>query len=485
MEKLSSNLAINIEKLKNEYYNDCSDFLLKEVTVNGEKAFFAAMDGLINSLMFTQMVARPILTCELDFKSPQEHYEKIKSCVISSVEVNEAQSFEDFGYFLMSGFAVFMIDGYNKAICLGAQGWNKRNTDEPSNEAMVKGAKECFIEALNDNKALLRKRLKTHHLKFKQLKLGKDAKTPVVLAYLDNRADKALLSQIEMRLKGSNLQAVLDYGCLLPFIDTDIKTFFSAVGTTERPDTLASKLLEGRVAVMIEGTPFAMYVPYLFSDNFQVLDDYDNPPFYAGFIRLLKYFSFVVSVFLPAFYVAIGTYHQELLPTNLLFTIVHAEVTTPFPLTIEALLIHLLYEIMREAGLRLPKTIGHAVSIIGALVIGEATVTAGLIGAPMLIVVAVTAIASYVVYPLYESAAILRIGLIVIAGITGIYGVVLAAACLCVNIAAINPYGIPYTAPISPLNKKSIGDIIFRESWKKLSRRRVRVQEMSGVSIDE
>lgn len=469
----------------NDDFKDCSDFLLREAVVNGEKAFFAAMDGLVDSLQVAQMITSPILARKVDFDSPAHHFELIKNSIVGSVEMNEAETFEDCYYFLMSGFVIFYLSGTGKALALGVQGWSKRSTDEPSNESMVKGAKECFIESLNDNKALVRKRLKTNHLKFKQIKLGESAATPVVLAYLDDRAEKQLVKEIEQRLKKVKLNTVLDYGCLSPFIDSDVASFFSAVGNTERPDAFASKLLEGRVGVMVEGTPFAMYTPYLFTDNFSSLDDYDNPPFYSSFMRVLRYLSFIISLFLPGLYVAVGTFHQEAIPTNLLYIVAVSEATTPFHLMQEAIMIHLLYEIMREAGLRLPKTIGHAVSIIGAIVIGEATVTAGIIGAPMLVVVAVTAMSSYVVYQLYESVAILRIIFIIVGGVSGIYGLMLCAGVLFVNACAINPYGVPYSAPISPLTKSSIGDTIFRLGWKNLAHRRVRILDLKGVASND
>lgn len=473
-------IDLNKGKFKADFA-DCSDFLLREAQANGEKLFFCAMDGLVDSLQLSQMVTNPILSSDLTFDTPQEHFEKIKNCVVGCVEMNEADNFEDAYFFLMSGFVIVCLDGCSKVLAIGIQGWTKRNTDEPTNESMVKGAKECFIEALNDNKALLRKRLKTPHLKLRQIKLGNAAATPVVIAYMDDRADADLVFEVEKRMIQANLNTVLDYGCLDEFLNTDVKSPFSAVGNTERPDVFASKLLEGRVGIMVEGTPFAMYTPYLFSDNFSSLDDYDNPPFYASFIRILKYFSFGISLFLPGLYVAIGTFHQELIPTTLLYVVATSEATTPFHLMAEAIMIHIMYEIMREAGLRLPKTIGHAVSIIGAIVIGEATVSAGIIGAPMLVVVAITAISSYVVYPLYESVAFLRIIFILIGGLTGIYGIMLATGVLFVNICSVNPYGVPYSAPISPLTKKSIGDTIFRESWKRLSKRKVRISNLEGV----
>lgn len=462
-------------------FKDCSDFLLREVKVQGEKAFFCVMDGLVNSLQLSEMITAPILSSKLDFETCYEQFDLIKECVIGAVEMNEAETYEDAYYFLMSGFAIFFLDGCSRALAIGIQGWEKRSTSEPTNEANVKGARECFVESLNDNKALLRKRLKTNHLKTKQIKLGKAASTPVAICYIDDRADMEMVNKIEKALYKADINAIIDYGCLDPFIDTSIASPFTCVGNTERPDTLASKLLEGRVAVMVEGTPFVMYSPYLFSDNFSSLDDYDNPPFYSSFIRGLKYFAFILSLFLPGIYVAVGTFHQELIPTTLLYMVAASEEATPFPLVLEALMIHILYEIMREAGLRLPTSIGHAVSIIGAIVIGDATVSAGIIGAPMLVVVAVTAIASYVVYPLYESVAVLRILFIIIGGVSGIYGLMLAAGALFVNICSINPYGVPYSAPLSPLTKKSLGDTLFRQGWKSLSKRRVRINELEGV----
>lgn len=482
MENLYDSYDMNKKKFEDDF-KECSDFLLREAQIDGEKCFFCVMDGLVDSLQLSQMVTKPILESKLKFHNPSEHFDLIKKCVVSSVEMNEAKTFDDCYYFLMSGFAVFYLDGCRRALVLGIQGWNRRSTDDPTNESMVKGAKECFVESINDNKALLRKRLKTHHLKLRQIKLGNAAQTPVVIAYIDNRAESKLVNEIEMRLKSANLNTVLDYGCLDPYIDTDVPSFFTCVGNTERPDVFASKLLEGRVGVMVEGTPFVMYTPYLFSDAFSSLDDYDNPPFYATFIRWLKYLSFLISVFLPGLYVAVGTYHQELIPTNLLYIVATSEATTPFNLLTEAILIHILYEIMREAGLRLPKSIGHAVSIIGAIVIGEATVTAGIIGAPMLVVVAVTAISSYVVYSLYESVAVLRIIFIVLGGIAGIYGIMLGVGMLFVNICVINPYGVPYSAPFSPLSVKSLGDTFIRQGWKKLAKRRVRVSELEGTDI--
>lgn len=443
------------------------------------------LDGMINSLQLSQMIMRPILSYKFDNDAPYSVYETIKQRVVSSLEMNEAENFEDAYFFLFSGFAVVFVDGMPKCLVMGIQGFEKRKTGEPTNEPNIKGAKECFTETLNDNKAMLHRRIKSPSLKIKQFKIGNQIKTSVAVCYLESAVDMRLVADVESRILSAPIDEVCDYGEIAAFLDSGIKSYFTAVGNTERPDTLCSKLSEGRVAVLVDGSPYAMYVPYLFTDSFSTVDDYNNRPFYATFNRLLKYFSFVISVILPGFYVAVGTYHQELLPPSLMYTVAAAEASTPFSLMQEAVMVLILYEIMREAGLRLPKAIGHAVSIIGALVIGDAVVNAGLVGTPMLVVVAVTAIASYVIYPLYESISVLRIIFILLGGFTGIYGVMLGVCTLCVNITSLNPYGVPYSSPISPLSKKNAADVFYRADWKKLIKRNVRVQNLRGADIDD
>ena len=484
MEKIFAEMRDNKNKLKKDF-TDCSDFLLRECIVGGRKCIVCVLDGMINSLQLSQMIMRPILSYKFDNDAPYSVYETIKQRVVSSLEMNEAENFEDAYFFLFSGFAVVFVDGMPKCLVMGIQGFEKRKTGEPSNEPNIKGAKECFTETLNDNKAMLHRRIKSPSLKIKQFKIGNQIKTSVAVCYLESAVDMRLVADVESRILSAPIDEVCDYGEIAAFLDSGIKSYFTAVGNTERPDTLCSKLSEGRVAVLVDGSPYAMYVPYLFTDSFSTVDDYNNRPFYATFNRLLKYFSFVISVILPGFYVAVGTYHQELLPPSLMYTVAAAEASTPFSLMQEAVMVLILYEIMREAGLRLPKAIGHAVSIIGALVIGDAVVNAGLVGAPMLVVVAVTAIASYVIYPLYESISVLRIIFILLGGFTGIYGVMLGVCTLCVNITSLNPYGVPYSSPISPLSKKNAADVFYRADWKKLIKRNVRVQNLRGADIDD
>lgn len=484
MNKIYSSIIDNKNRIEADFA-DCSDFLLRECNVNGTKCVVCVLDGMVDSLQLSQMIMDPMLRFQGSYKTAAELFDTIKTSVINSLEMNEVNTFDEAYYFLASGFAAVFIDGVAKCLALGIQGFSKRMVEEPPIEADVKGAKECLVETLNDNKAILRRRIKTPDLKLKQLQIGNTVQKSIVIAYIKGVADTELVNEVEKRINSAPIETLQDFGEIASFLDSDISSFFSAVGSTERPDKLCSKLLEGRVAVLVDGSPFAVFVPHLFSDSFATVDDYDDLPFYATFNRLLKYFAFFIAIVLPGFYVATGTFHQELIPTSLLYTIAMSEATTPFSLMQEAIMEFILYEIMREAGIRLPKMIGHAVAIIGALVIGDAVVNAGLVGSPMLVIVAVTAIASYVIYPLYESVSVLRLIFIILGGTTGLYGIVLGISVICVNIGALNPYGVPFSAPISPLSVKSLGDLFYRQSWKKLARRKVRIQNLRGVDLDE
>ena len=250
------------------------------------------------------------------------------------------------------------------------------------------------------------------------------------------------------------------------------------MGFTERPDVLTAKISEGKICIIVDGTPNALIVPYLFIEHFHSLDDYLKRPYYATFIRILKIASFLVSVFLPGLYVAVCTFHQEIIPETMIFGITGQESRTPLPIMFEAFFIHLVYEIVREAGLRMPKSVGHAISIVGALVIGDSAVTAGIISAPMLIILGLTAVSSFVVSTLYESVAVLRFAFIIIGGLGGLYGIMMGFAAVLVNAAAINPYGIPFTSPLSPTKIGAWRDLVVRQSWRKMGKKKMLIQKL-------
>jgi spore germination protein KA len=281
------------------------------------------------------------------------------------------------------------------------------------------------------------------------------------------------------------MDTVLASGYIQRYFQDETFSLFSTVGTTERPDTFCGRLNEGRVGILVDNTPVALNMPYLLIENFQNMDDYAVGPYYATFTRFIKYFAFFISVLLPGLYVAIGSFNQALLPSQLLYVLAQAEESTPFSLVLEALLMQVIYEMVREAGLRLPKQIGFAISIVGALIIGQAAVAAGLIGAPMVIIVAITATTSLIVPTLYEPGVILRFLFIFIAGMAGLYGMTIGAAFLLIHICSIKSYEVPFTAPVSPFSFFSMRDVVLRLPWKVLSKRKIAVQDLPGSNVDK
>ena len=377
------------------------------------------------------------------------------------------------------------IDGIDQAVVMGVQGFSIRSVSEPSSEINIRGSREGFVEAARINMTLIRRRIKSPSLKFELMNLGTKSHTDAFLVYINGTVAPKLLREVRNRLSKINLEIVLDTGYLQPFVEARPLSLFSGVGVTERPDTLCAKLAEGRVGVILDGTPFVLIVPYLFAENFQSLDDYSHRPYYATFIRGLKYLGFLISAFLPGVYVGVLTFHPELMPNELLYNIAAAVEVIPFPIIVEALIIHFMYEIMREAGLRLPRPIGHAVSIVGGLVIGDAAVRAGLVCAPMIIVVALTAISSFVVPNLYEPVTVLRFSFIFIGGFFGLFGLTLGAAIVLVNLCALEAEGVPVMAPASPFKLYSLRDLFFRWGWKTLGKRQLSIQNVPGSHIKE
>jgi len=318
---------------------------------------------------------------------------------------------------------------------------------------------------------------------FEVFQVGSVGNTEVALCYLKDRVSAAMLRSVRRRIKSIDMELLLESGFIEPFFESGRLSLFSSTGHTERPDTFAAKLLEGRVGILVDGTPFALLLPFLFTENFQSFDDYPNKPYYASFVRILKYAAFFVSIFLPGLYVAIAGFNPEIIPSELLYNITLSQQNTPLPLMYEAIFIHIVYEIVREAGLRLPRPVGHAVGLIGALVIGDAAVEAGLIGSPMVMTVALTAISSFIVPLLYEPITVLRFLFIVVGGTIGPLGLTLGFCMVMINICAINSYGVPYATPVSPFDRSLFTDGIIRRGWQKRSRQHNRLADLPGSRI--
>ncbi len=462
--------AVENGRLIKEAFEGSFDIVVKKGYCAGKCVVFANCDGLCNSQKIADNAMRPLLsfTGELPEEAPIDY---ICDNLLCGTEQKKETSLDNAILQLLRGTLLIFVEGEERCVVFGVQNIPERSLQEPDTEVQEFGSREGFTENIKTNLTLVRKRLCSVNFKIEMIETGKTSKTRLLLCYMKERVNPDTLEEVRERIKGLEMDTVLGAGYLRKVLDTKRKSFFTMIGQTQRPDTFAAKICEGKIGILVDGTPFALVVPKLFVENFQTLDDYVNRPFYAAFMRGVRFISFLISVFLPGVFVSIGLFHQEMLPDDMLYNIVIMESNTLFTLTLEALIIHFIYETVREAGLRMPKSIGHAVSIVGALVIGDAAVSAGLIGAPMLIVVAMTAICSLVSSDVYQPIAVLRIIFIIIGGSTGLYGIMIGAAALVISLASMTDYGVPFLAPFTPYNKAVWRDSLFRRDMTKMGKR--------------
>ena len=484
------NYSINEIKLSlQSQFDNSADLSVRVFTLKSALKIQAAvitMEGLVDKEQLSQSVLNPLLTFDYGARDSAAVSVIAYSSVMASSDVIKLSSADEIVTYITSGFAVLMIDGAEELYAVGVQGYSFRGVSEPESEVVQRGSREGFTEPLRVNMSMIRRRMKTPDLKFEQMTVGTDSKTQLMICYLQSQVSLDLLNKLKNRLAGCNLETVLASGYLSDYLeDNGSGSLFSGVGISERPDTVCGKLTEGRIAIIVDGTPAVMIVPHLFVEEFQSVDDYSNRTYYAAFIRLMKYLSFFVSVFLPGLYVALAQFHPEYFPTWLLINTSESLAQTPFPVTAEVLAITVVYEIMKEAGLRIPKSLGHAVSIVGALVIGDSAVNAGIISASTLMVVATAAICGYVTSPLYPPIMMLRMLFIVVGGFTGLWGITLATAVVLIGMCAKTSLGVPYLSSLSPFSLRRMRDVFIRAGWRQLSKHTIRVQKFPETEVQD
>jgi spore germination protein KA len=449
--------------------------------VIGKKAEIMMIDNLADKLAFTQGVLLPLMKAVPPEGLDEEaSFKWLRDDVLSYIDQREVFSAEECQWLLMTGFVCLLIDGYSKALVFGLQDFKYRSVEEPATETVLRGSREGFVEPIRINISMIRRRMKNSNLKFETYMLGHESNTEICLTYIKGVVSDSVIDEVRHRLKTIDIDTALASGYVQTFFQDSPFSIFPTVGYTERPDTLCGKLSEGRVGIIVDGTPNVLVTPHVFIENFQNMDDYAVGTYYATFTRILKYLAFFISVMLPGLYVAIGSFHQSLLPSPLLYTLAQAEEGTPFPLVFEALLMQVIYEVLREAGLRAPKQIGQSLNIVGAFLIGQAAVSAGLIGAPMVIIVALTATTSLVVPTLYEPGVIMRFAFIILAGMAGLYGVTLGVVFFMFHMCSLKTYDVPYTAPLFPLDIYALRDVVVRAPWKILAQKKESIQDMPG-----
>lgn len=457
-----------------------TDFCEKTFTLFGHEITLAFMDSMTSKNNLGLLVIKPILSVTELPEDENDLLEYLEKSVVFAPETETVTDIADAKIKLLGGFVIIFADSCSSMLCIDIKQFEYRSTESTDTEITEYGSRETFVEVLNSNISMVTRRLKTDKLCFEEVQMGEESNSRVVVAYLSNRAEKNIVDKIKSLLENAEMQNVLESGYLKDILSDNKKSIFNTVGMTVRPDVCCSKLSEGRVAVMTDGSPEALFVPYLMIEHFQTPDDYINRPYFAFFSRMLKIVSAAVAILLTAVYIALVQFNPEVIPSKLLYNIIDSNTATPFSVATEAIFIMFLYELMREAGLRLPKSMGQSVSIVGSLVIGDAAITSGIVGAPTVIISAIAAIASFITPELHSQISLLRILFIIVAAASGIYGLSVVCMALLISVCSVKSYGVPIMAPVAPLDIFSMRDTVVRQNWKKLGRKNVRLEKLRG-----
>ena len=348
-----------------------------------------------------------------------------------------------------------------------------RQVSEPTSQTVIRGPKDSFVESLSTNQSLIRRRIRNKNLYFEEFIIGNETKTKINLVYVKGIANEEIIEEIRTRLNKINVSAIFESANIEELIADKTLTVFPLALNTERPDTVAGNIMEGKIGIIVDGTPFVLLVPAVFTDFFVSSEDYYHNFFVSSFIRILRYISFMIVLITPAAYVGLLTYDQEMIPTNLLISIIAQREGVPFPAVVEVFIMEFTFEILREAGIRMPRAVGQTVSIVGALVVGQAAAQAGLISNIMVIIVAITATANFVapVYSLAAATRMLRFVLIIISAFFGLYGILLGLIVMVAHLASLRSFGVPYLAPVAPLNLKDQKDVFVLFPYWSMNRR--------------
>ena len=452
--KLQKSLQQNTDHLKGALSSDDVTFL--SLKIKDVDALLIFVNDLIDKNNVGELILRPMqeFSGEIEEKTLfQAFHSPEKKCLYTADEVITDT---------LLGNAILLVDGLNSAFSFGLKFFEKRAISEPPTSTVIKGPREGFVECLPVNVSLMRRRLKTPDLKFEYLTFGKYSKTPIALCYISTIADIKLVKNIKEKLEKIDIDAVLDSSYVSKLLVERKTSLFKQVGNTEKPDILAAKILEGRVAIFVDGSPIALSVPYRLVEDFQSASDYYNSPYSATAARSIRVLSVLFALFLPALYVAAELFHLQLIPLSFLLTIVNSIKGIPLSPSYEMFFTLMIFEILNEASVRMPKYVGMVVSIVGGLVLGETAVTAGIISAPTLMIVALSGICLYTVPELEQTFSVLRIIFLIIAGATGLYGMLLAISALFIYLISFESFGSPVAAPFSPLIKEDLKDGFYK-----------------------
>lgn len=449
------------DDIKNELsgvFFDVSDFSIRELTFGEHRIMVAYISGYSSKVFINKYIIEPITYAYENgtAKFPLES-------IITNVKVEKPADLSAAEKAILAGDAIVFYDGEESGygIAVATKNEEGRSSSEPETENVIRGPHEGFTESAENNVMLLRRRLRTSRLKKRSMTVGEVSGTDIAVLYIDGIADMNTVDEVCRRISSIQTDAILDSGYVEIYIQDGKTPLYPTVGNSERPDKVAAKLLEGRIAIVVDGSPVVLTVPYLFCEAFQVAEDYSKSPWYATFIRVMRFLSFLIALYLPALFVALFVRHRALLPGYMISLVEDARNSLPFPLFWEVIIIFLLFEIVREVGLRMPKAVGSAVGLVGSLILGDSAIEAGITSAPVLIVVALAAVCNFIVPPYMNSNILYRFFMIVVSGIFGLLGFFAAIAVSLVHMSMKSSVGVPYFSPFAPLDFAGLKDFLF------------------------
>ena len=469
---LFTSLSDNIQAIMTTLGNS-DDIIVREITIGKTAKQSIALifiDGLSDTLAITDFIMETLMLELEDIPEVQlgKANEYLKKNCLTICNVRDISNYSTLYSSILNGETIILFDGLVTGLSASTKGAKDRAVAEPSTESVIRGPRESFTETLRTNTALIRRKIKSPNLWIKTKIIGEVTQTDVSIMYINGIANDKIVDEVLARLDKIDIDGILESGYIEDFIQDSKFSMFPLIYNSERPDVIAGELLEGKVAILVDGTPFVLIVPALFTSFLQSAEDYYQHWTISSLIRMLRFFGISLALVAPSLYVAITTFHQEMLPTPMLISIASQREGVPFPAVVEALIMEIAFEVLREAGLRMPRTIGPAVSIVGTLVIGQAAVEAGVVSAVMVIIVALTAICSFLfpAYGLSNTVRVLRFPLMIFAAMFGLFGVMFGIMIIILHLCSLRSFGVPYLSPFAPLILKDQKDamVLFPRS---------------------
>ncbi|MDU4599265.1 MAG: spore germination protein, partial [Clostridium sporogenes] len=462
-DEIYKNIDKNIKYIK-ELLEGSSDMVFREFLIGNTKAFIVYIDGMADKNLLNDYVLESLMLEAHKLNS----IDNIKNKILTVTDLSEQEKLSKGIDLVLSGETLLLIDGIDKAYVIATRLWPVRGIGEPQSETAIKGSRDGFTETIRFNTALVRRRIRDTRLKIEPKKLGVRSKTDVTIMYIEDIVNQDVLNNLYDRLEEIKIDAIFGSGYVEHFIEDNKWSLFPTTKSTERPDVVASALYEGRVAILVDNSPFAIIVPTTLPSLFQSPDDYYQRWMHSSIIRIIRLFSMIISMILPAMYVAVTSYHSAIIPTKLAYFIAASREGVPFPAYMEAIIMELSLALLMESIVRLPKPVGSTIGIVGGLIIGQSAVEAGLVSPIMVIVLGLTAITTFLIpnYTVTSAFTYFRIMIIILAAVFGLYGIMLGIIFLIIHLTRIKSFGIPYLAPAVDLIWSDLKDLYVRMPLK-------------------